>query len=409
MKQARGAACLMMLGLTSCSVGGAGYTSAGAIAPSDVAPEVWTRTQRSIFSDPNLAKLAKKLKASSRSVINIVQLGDSHTAADLFSGEMRRLFQRDYGDAGIGFIAATPVPGTRYDNVRITTDKRQWTLVSSRNQYSNQFPLGGYLSLPVSSRPTIHLETIDPSEQRYRISTLYQASVSNILQARDGNTQARVLPATAGQWRLSPAINNVHLPVDLTFASSAGIVVGGWNIQSQRTAGVLYSSLGINGATFDIVDKWQAGWLDTLKALSPDLLILAYGTNEAYDDGLDLARYEARLKDKMIMLRNALPATVLLVIGAPDSVRNKKATDCDDRQANNLRSVIQIQKRVASQINAVFWDWQAFMGGNCAIENWQARELARSDLVHMTAEGYRQSAAALYAYIKELVGAVIQR
>lgn len=406
MKYVRGAACLMMFGLTSCSVGGTGYSSVGAIASSSVAPKVSTRTQRSSLSDPNLPGLANKLKASSRSVINVVQLGDSHTAADLFSGEMRRLFQRDYGDAGIGFIAATPVPGTRYDNVRITTDKRQWTLVSSRNQYSDQFPLGGYLSLPVSSRPTIHLETIEPSEQRYRISTLYQASMSNILQARDGNTQARVLPATTGQWRLSPAINNVHLPVDLTFASNVGIVVGGWNIQSQRTTGVLYSSLGINGATFDVVDKWQAGWLETLKALRPDLLILAYGTNEAYDNSLDLARYEARLKDKMIMLRNALPATVLLVTGAPDSIRNKKAIRCEDRQANNLRSVIQIQKRVAAQVNAVFWDWQAFMGGNCAIENWQARELARSDLVHMTAEGYRQSAAALYAYIKELVDAV---
>ncbi|MBH8611145.1 GDSL-type esterase/lipase family protein [Pseudomonas mohnii] len=406
MKYVRGAACLMMFGLTSCSVGGTDDASVGAIASSGVAPKTSTRAQRSNLSDPNLPRLVNKLKASSRSVITVVQLGDSHTAADLFSGEMRRLFQRDYGDAGIGFIAATPVPGTRYDNVRITTDKRQWTLVSSRNQHSDQFPLGGYLSLPVSSRPTVHLETIEPSEQRYRISTLYQASRSNILQARDGNTQARVLPATTGQWRLSPAINNVHLPVDLTFASNVGIVVGGWNIQSQRTAGVLYSSLGINGATFDVVDKWQAGWLDTLKALRPDLLIVAYGTNEAYDDSLDLARYEARLKDKMIMLRNALPATVFLVTGAPDSVRNKKAIRCEDRQANNLRSVIQTQKRVAAQVNAAFWDWQAFMGGNCAIENWQARELARSDLVHMTAEGYRQSASALYAYIKELLDSV---
>ena len=399
MSYLRGATCLMIFfGLTSCTAGAAPTpTTIVRKERVPIQPNTPART------DPNLPALAGKLKASSRSVVSIVQLGDSHTAADLFSGQMRRRFQQDYGDAGIGFIAATPVPGTRYDNVRVTTGKGQWKLVSARNQQSDQFPLGGYLSLPTSSNPSVHLDSFEPSEQRYRISTLYQSSKSNILQARDGNTQAQVLPATRGQWRLSPTIDNVHLPVDLGFASNAGMAVGGWNIQSQRNAGVIYSSLGINGATFDVVDKWQTGWLDILKGLQPDLLILAYGTNEAYDDSLDLTAYEANLLNRLITLRTALPKTVLLVTGAPDSVKNKKANRCEDRQANNLRGVIQAQKSVATQVNALFWDWQASMGGNCSVEGWYYRELARPDLVHMTAEGYRQSANALYAYLKEIL------
>ncbi|MCS5515492.1 hypothetical protein NWF32_09780 [Pseudomonas qingdaonensis] len=97
--------------------------------------------------DGNLAVLAGKLRTSSRTPVNIVQFGDSHTAADLFSGEMRRLLQSQYGDGGIGFVAATPVPGTRYDNLILKTARRQWELVSARNQQSTQFPLG----LPVGT------------------------------------------------------------------------------------------------------------------------------------------------------------------------------------------------------------------------------------------------------------------
>ena len=395
------AICLLLLGL---SLGTSTARAETPVAPKRIVTKAWTPLLPSTRQDPNLALLASKLKASRSKRVSIVQLGDSHTAADLFSGEMRRLFQQDYGNGGIGFIAATPVPGTRYDQVIITTGKRQWDLVSSRNQQSSQFPLGGYLSVPLSSRPGVNLASREPDEQRYSLSTLYQASRSTILQARDSATQARALPVTQGQWRFSQPINNVRLPVDLSFASGNGLAVGGWLLQSQRNAGVEYSALGINGATFDVVDKWQAGWLETLKALRPDLLILAYGTNEAYDDSLDTVLYEQRLRERLQMLRKALPGTVLLVTSAPDSVRNKRAARCEDKQANHLRQVIQIQRRVAAQTSALFWDWQAFMGGNCSIERWQARDLARPDLVHMTADGYRQSAQGLYAYFKGVVG-----
>ncbi|MFG0466105.1 SGNH/GDSL hydrolase family protein [Pseudomonas putida] len=395
------ALCLLLTGL---SLSAAAVEPQAPRPPTRIVTKAWTPLLPANRVDPNLSQLAVKLKNAQRQPVNIVQLGDSHTAADLFSGEMRRLFQQDYGDGGIGFIAATPVPGTRYDQVIINTGKRQWDLVSARNQQSTQFPLGGYLSLPIASRPGVTLQSREPNEQRYKLSTLYQTSRGTILQAKDTATQARALPVTQGQWRFSQPISNVRLPVDLSFASSNGLAVGGWLLQSQRNSGVLYSALGINGATFDVVDKWQAGWLETLKQLRPDLLILAYGTNEAYDDSLDPALYEQRLRERLQMLRKTLPGTVLLVVSAPDSVRNKRAARCESKQANNLRPVIQIQRRVAAQVNALFWDWQAFMGGNCAIERWQARDLARPDLVHLTAEGYRQSAAGLYAWFKGQVG-----
>ncbi len=99
-----------------------------------------------------------------------MQLGDSHTAADLFSGELRKLLQARYGDGGIGLVPASPVPGIRSDRVIITSERRQWELVSARNQQSERFPLGGYLSTPLAERAAVNIQARDPDAQRYRIS-----------------------------------------------------------------------------------------------------------------------------------------------------------------------------------------------------------------------------------------------
>ncbi|WP_442111992.1 SGNH/GDSL hydrolase family protein [Pseudomonas sp. NUPR-001] len=352
-------------------------------------------------SDGNLAILAGKFKAANRAPVTIVQFGDSHTAADLFSGEMRRLLQAQYGDGGIGLVAATPVPGTRYEQVILKTAKRQWELVSARNQQSSQFPLGGYLSVPLAAKPSVRIEAREPSAQRYRVSALYQARESTSLLLSDGRGQnRRLLAATAGQWRFGPVVNNVGLPLDLTLDSRPGTVLGGWYLQGQKNAGVIYSALGINGARLDVQNKWQPGWDTTLKSLRPDLVILAYGTNEAFDDTLDLNLYQAQLQQTLEQLRRNLPRTVLLLVGPPDSIKQRKAHSCAARQPQQLAAIVRIQRDTARQANALFWDWQAYMGGPCSIVAWQAQGLARGDLVHLSADGYRKSAAGLYDYLR---------
>lgn len=356
--------------------------------------------------DGNLAVLAGKLRASGRMPVSIVQFGDSHTAADLFSGELRRLLQAQYGDGGIGFVAATPVPGTRYDRVIVKAAPRQWDLVSARNQSSEQFPLGGYLSVPVAANPAVRIEAREPSAQRYRVSALYQARESSTLSARDGQQQNRsvMLAASNGQWRFSPQLLNVGLPVDMTLRARPGSVLGGWYIQGQKNAGVTLSALGINGARLSVQDKWQAGWQDNLKTLRPDLVILAYGTNEAFDNTLDLVEYQTQLTRTLADLRRELPRAVVLLIGPSDSIKQRNARGCAARRPQMLAEVVRIQRQVAKQAKVLFWDWQAFMGGECSIAGWQAQGLARPDLVHLTADGYRRSAAGLYEYLRGQLG-----
>lgn len=360
----------------------------------------------SVGRDGNLGTLASKLRLSARAPVSIVQFGDSHTAADLFTGELRRLFQKDYGDGGIGLVSATAVPGTRYEQVLLKAAEAQWQVVSARNQHSEQFPLGGYLVLPKTDKATVRIEARHPDDNRYRVSALYQAVQHASLNARDGVNPDRrlMLAATAGQWRFSPVINNARLPLELTVGAPAGLALGGWYVQGQKNAGVTLSTLGINGAQLGVLDKWQAGWQQTLRSLRPDLLILAYGTNEAFDQRLELREYREHLTRTVADLRRQLPKAVIVLVGPPDSIRQRNASGCAARLPQTLAGIIGIQRDVARASGALFWDWQAYMGGECSIVQWQASGLARNDLIHLSADGYRRSAGGLYEFLRGQLG-----
>ena len=66
-------------------------------------PPPVSRNDLTNYGDPNLSRLAHRLRDPSARV-HIVQIGDSHTAADFFSGTLRDKFQARYGNAGIGFV-----------------------------------------------------------------------------------------------------------------------------------------------------------------------------------------------------------------------------------------------------------------------------------------------------------------
>lgn len=146
----------------------------------------------------------------------------------------------------------------------------------------------------------------------------------------------------------------------------------------------MLSSVGINGATIAMTGKWQPQWVNTLAQTDPEMVILAYGTNEAFNDTLDLDLYRQQLTNVVRSIRSNMPDAVILLVGPGDSIKNKTAPDCRSQQPANLHNVMRIQQSVAKSEGLLYWDWQQFMGGDCAINSWVLRDLARPDKVHLS-------------------------
>ena len=59
-----------------------------------------------------------------------------------------------------------------------------------------------------------------------------------------------------------------------------------------------------------------------------------------------------------------------------------------------LNLVREAQRKLAARLGAAFWDWSSVQGGVCGAQVWAAANppLMAHDYVHMTLEGYKQSA-----------------
>ncbi len=375
-------------------------------APQKTPRQTYKADQLYDFGDPNFDDFLAKLKNSKNERLHIVQLGDSHTAADIFTGQLRLNFQAKFGNGGIGLIMPGAFSGIRNDVVKIN-ESASWKRFSMKNPEGQRFSFTGYLSMALDEKGFINIVNRNEDNADYEVSLLYKSA----REARANlNDEANAfLNSTGNEWAFSEMIGQSKLPLALNVENRGDFLLGGALIANKKKAGVMLSTFGVNGATLMDWDKWSPNWQGSFTALAPDLVILAYGTNEAFAPLLDVADYQLRLKKAIADIRQSLPDATILIVGAPDSLRRaaqkgkkKAAFDCKMQRPPMLNEIISLQREIARSEKTLFWDWQEYMGGACAIRAWNQKGLARDDLVHFSADGYRQSANALYKALQTM-------
>jgi lysophospholipase L1-like esterase len=168
-------------------------------------------------------------------------------------------------------------------------------------------------------------------------------------------------------------------------------------VVERATAGVVYDALGINGARAGRLLEWDREVLtDNLEHRNPNLIIVAYGSNEVGDADLDLEQYGKTLSAALSRLRSAVPQASLLVVSPPD-----RAVRVNGRWQTiaPMTGLVAAQRRAALGAGAAFWDFFSAMGADGSIQRWASRTppLAQPDRVHLTRAGYKLAAEMLYA------------
>lgn len=158
---------------------------------------------------------------------------------------------------------------------------------------------------------------------------------------------------------------------------------------------IIYEALGVNGARAKRLRTLTdtSAFLQSLAQSNPDLIVIAYGTNEVTDDDWTTRSYEGMLAEIITRLRSAAPAASVLVLGPPDRAVFGPG---GWTSAGRMPALIDAQRRAARDAGAAFWSAYDAMGGDGSMNAWVARGLARPDHVHLTAVGYHKLAGMFY-------------
>jgi lysophospholipase L1-like esterase len=165
----------------------------------------------------------------------------------------------------------------------------------------------------------------------------------------------------------------------------------------RDSPGVIVDTLGIPGARIRYHLEWDdAIYREHLARRKPDLVVLAYGTNEAGDDDVPITLYEARLRKALERIREVLPTASCLLIGPSDRPLKVGRTKYEPRP--RTEQVIATQRRVAPEFTCGFFDLVGVMGGPMSMVQWVAADppLGAPDHVHLTRLGYETVGEALY-------------
>uniref|UniRef100_Q01PX4 SGNH hydrolase-type esterase domain-containing protein n=1 Tax=Solibacter usitatus (strain Ellin6076) TaxID=234267 RepID=Q01PX4_SOLUE len=329
--------------------------------------------------------------------VHIIQFGDSHTAADEWTGGLREQFRGRFGDGGSGFsLAGHPFPGYRRFDAR-GGGSTGWVSAGLRaGTGDGWFGLGG-VSIS-TSRPgqTVFLQA---ECDRLEVHFLQQPGGGRLALYDEDERLENI--ATEGEmaagmvrYDMRPGAHRFLLKT----LDGRPVRLFGW--VADKGTGVTYEALGINGAEATLLLKWDESMLATyLQRREPGLIVLSYGTNEASDPLWHRESYREAFAKVIARLRAAAPAASILVLGPADRWivtrgRWQLVAGVDD--------IIAQQESVCKELGCAYWDTRERMGGAGTMRDWQTAGLGQGDRVHFTAAGYHRLANVLYSDLMQL-------
>lgn len=347
--------------------------------------------------------------------VRISFFGASHTGGELWTGRIRRILQGRWGDSGHGFV----MPAALYDGDRASdvglcrTDG--WLSDWHTKANAHEDGLLGFAGMSVSSGNPADfgwVETTRTGERgsdvaRFDVYVLGQPSGGTLLARVDGLEPFRIptTAETAGLRLVRVRVADGAHRLTLSPAGDGEVRIFGVSMEREGS-GVLVDAMGIRGREARDWLHWEPTMFGQgLRSLAPDMVVLAYGTNEAADQRYGMDEYRADLRAVLRMLRAAVPPEVPCILAGPSDRAWKLGAG---RYAiwDRTAPVAAIQREVAPDFGCASWDWQQAMGGPGSMVGWHRADpkLGAGDLVHHTKAGYEWIADRFVAAVDDLEG-----
>ena len=259
--------------------------------------------------------------------VHILQIGDSHTAGDAITGAWRDLLQGRYGSGGRGVLP----PGRPYDGyyargVQVTMSPG-WSIASDFGaSYRNPSPPLGLsaFSLTSQSDGAAMTLTADGGEAftRLTVCAIAKPGAGSLALRAGGANDMFDLGSTTERPECRTLRSDTPV-IDAAITATGQVTITSWATFAD-TGGVVLSNVGVVGSQlvhFARTDDAVLG--EELRAYKPDLIVLAFGTNEGFAPRFASFEQEIILRTQIGRLRRLAGNVPILLLGAPDALSRR--------------------------------------------------------------------------------------
>ncbi len=332
----------------------------------------------------------------------IVHYGDSPTTADLITADARSMLQKEFGDAGSGFVLLAR-PWAWYQHRGVEMNASGWKIdIGGLAQLKDgTYGLGG-VSFTGSEGATSHWRLKGASQSTIEVAYLAQpdggafvveaedqqlGEVDTAAEAKEPRYQAFPIPAGSTNFTVRVTRGTVRL----------------FGAEFRKSHGVEYSSLGINGANVTLLSRAfnQRQWSAALQHYQPDLVIINYGTNESGFATFVDGTWGAELKEAVRRVHASLPGVSILLMSPMD--RGERIATGEIATVPVMTRLVGIEARVANETGTAFFNTFEAMGGEGTMGRWYTAEprLVGADFIHPMPAGAKIVGELLYNALRD--------
>lgn len=338
--------------------------------------------------------------------VHILHYGDSPTTADLITADARLLFQKRFGDGGLGFtLVAKPWAWYNHRGIDMSASS-DWIIDIGLQSLIRDGRNGlGAVSFRGRKGARASWKLRDRNHSYVEVAYISETADGEFTFDADGKPIG--MATTSGDPGTppgTPGFARFEIP---SGAREFGLRVTRGTVRlfgvdfRKNVPGVVYSSLGVNGANVTLLSKAldQKHWSAQLQHYRPALVIINYGTNESgFSDFVDTT-WAGELRRVIARVRSALPDTSILLMSPMDRGDKDGAGDIVTLAA--LPRLVSTEQRVAMEEHVAFFNTFEAMGGAGTMARWYAAEprLVGSDFIHPMPAGARIVGELLFAAI----------
>jgi lysophospholipase L1-like esterase len=349
---------------------------------------------------PVFDKLLKQRMQGGQKV-TIVHIGDSHILGNFLTHEVRQRLQREFGDAGRGMIFPYKLANSNGPRDYLTESLGGWVGTNAQRIQAEETTHGLSGFMVETSNPKAELtfrlrDTATSETKLFTKVTVFQRKDARqfdlVVKDENSKQEAELLIEDEDTrcFYFDRPVGQVSICARKSTSQQKELRLDGICIENEL-AGVVYHSIGINGAEFN--DFLRAKhFSEQLAELNPDLVIFSFGTNEA--QGTPDPAYLRKQMDRLVnkVSENCPNAHFMFTTPADSYLRGK---------GNNphMPVVSAIIKGYTREKGYALWDLFNLSGGENSAEAWKSRGLMSSDSVHYSKIGYAVQGKLLYQSI----------